>query len=549
MATTTAGGLEATHPQYDGFVDAWVTMRDLYDGERAVKAKRDRYLPPTPSMLLDGFGKGESKIGEKIYAGYLQRALFPDYVNDAVQALVGMLNHKQATIELPKVLEPLLNDATLQHESLHDLLRRIHTEQLTTGRIGLLADLPAAPAATAPTPDGAAAPAPVLPYIATYIAEAIRNWDEADDQEGYIASNLVVLNESGFSRQADFTWKTFKRYRVLQLGVLAANEDDTGGSTYTMGVFDDLTGALSYSEAGMQTPLYRGKKLTEIPFVFVNTRDLMATPDLPPLEGLGKHVLAIYRGEADYRQSLFMTGQDTLVVVGGVRLPDGTAGLDDDAIRTGAGSRIDVDIGGDAKYIGVSPNGLSEQRQSLENDRKYAQMKSGQLIEGKSKQESGEALKTRLTAQTATLNQIALTSAKALENLLKLIARWVGANDEEVKVAPNMEFGELNLTATDIQGLMAARLTGAPLSKKSIHALMVEKRLTSMTYEDEMEQIQEEDADMPRVAAGAGTLTAEEQLAQQEAERQAAADAADKKAAQGAAGKGTAGKPGAPPVK
>jgi len=503
-------------------------MRDLYDGERAVKAKRDVYLPPTPSMILDGFGTGSKAVGEVIYEGYLKRALFPEFVNDAVQVLVGMLNHKQANIEVPKVMEPLLQDCTVQHESVYDLLRRIHTEQLITGRIGLLADLPSAPTVTPTAADGNAAPSVVLPYIASYVAEAVRNWDEAESQEGYSACNLVVLNESGFTREADFTWKTFKKYRVLQLGALGPNEDDTGGAPYRMGVFDDRVGALSYSEEAMVPPMYRGKTLTEIPFVFANTRDLMGTPDLPPLEGLGKHVLAIYRGEADYRQALFMTGQDTLVVIGGTREPDGTAGVDDGAVRTGAGSRIDVDINGDAKYIGVNSEGLGEMRSSLENDRKYAQMKSGQLMEGKSKQESGEAMKTRLTAQTATLNQIALTSGKALENILKIIARWIGANDEEVKVTPNMEFGELSLTATDIKGLMEARLTGAPLSKKSIHALMVEKRLTSMTYEEEMEQIAEEDADMPRTAAGASTLTAEEQLAQQDAERERAdADAED----------------------
>jgi len=508
-------GIESTHPQYDSHKDDWIAQRDFYQGERAVKDKRDVYLPPTPSMILDGFGKGEKRPGEQIYKGYIERAVFPDYIKSGVAVLAGMLHHKPATIELPKKMEPLLNACTLKGDSLYDLLRLINVEQLITGRVGLLADLPKAkdPATNTETSINS----DVLPYIALYVAESITNWDEATLSEGMHALNLVVLNESSTERTDGFNWVERKKYRVLQLGLLD-KEDAQGEAIYVQGTFSDSDGSsLTYSESNMLAPTYKGATLEEIPFVFINTNDLSAVPDNPPLLGLGRLCLTIYRDEAVYRQALFMTGQDTLVVIGGVRNPAGEPG-EDDAIRTGAGSKIDVDIGGDAKYIGVNSQGLSEQRSSLENDHKRAATMAGQLLPtGKANsQESGEALKTRLAAQTASLNQIALVGAKGLEVLLKTIAGWIGADPEEVKVTPNMEFGELELTATDIQGLMQARLTGAPLSKKSIHDLMVEKRLTTMTFDEEMQQISEEDAAMPRVAAGASTLTAEEQLAQQQ---------------------------------
>lgn len=502
--------LESTHPFYDAMKDIWVTMRDLFGGERVVKAKRDVYLPPTPSMILDGFNKGKDKIGEQVYCGYLKRAQFPGYVADGIEILVGMLNHKPATIELPSTMEDLRDSCTLEGESLQDLLRKIHTEQLTTGRLGLLTDLPVAPA-TGQTPTGQSKEGTtILPYIALYVGEAITNWDQGGVVDGFSALNLVILNESTVKRDKDFTWKQFKKYRVLQLGSVEVNEA-TGTATYKVGTFDDDKG-LTYSEDSLTEPAYRGKRLEEIPFTFINTKDLLTSPDKPPLEGLGSLVLAIYRGEADYRQGLFMTGQDTLVVIGGTSRPEAIPG-EDDAVRTGAGSRIDVDINGDAKYIGVESNGLSEQRECLENDHKRAATKSGQLLpSGKSNsEESGEALKTRLAAQTASLTQIAMTAAKGLEVQLKTIASWIGADPEKVIVKPNLEFGDLPILPADITALMTARMTGAPISKKSIHGLMVEKRLTSMTFEEEMEQIKEEDADMPRVAAGATTITADEQ--------------------------------------
>jgi hypothetical protein len=176
------------------------------------------------------------------------------------------------------------------------------------------------------------------------------------------------------------------------------------------------------------------------------------------------------------------------VVVGGVRNANGKEG-EEDAIRTGAGARIDLEMNGDAKYIGVSANGLSEQRTCLENDRKRAETQSGRLIGTKSNVESGEALRVRLAAQTATLNQVALSSAAALEKILKLAAAWVGADPEKVKVTPNMEFTNVPLDAQQLVNLLTARSLGAPISIESIHEVLVDHGLTTMEFEAEMVKI------------------------------------------------------------
>lgn len=473
--------LDAKHPLYTEYAPDWEQQRDLYKGERAVKDKGELYLPATSGMKLDGMGVDQP--GSHAYNSYRQRAVFADYIKDGVEALVGLLHQKEPTIELPAALEPLREKATVNGESLAMLLRRINAEQLITGRVGLLADLPAA--------IGTAQP---VPYIATYLAESIVNWDEGSEIDGYNSLNLVVLDESGLIRDSDFEWKSFKQYRVLQLGELVENEPE---GLYYNGAFIDVDGGTpEFDPSRMQTPLIRGKALNKIPFVFINSKDITPEPDNPPLLGLGRLSLAIYRGEADYRQSLFMQGQDTLVVIGGVRNPDGGLG-EDDAIRTGAGSRIEVDMGGDAKYIGVSSSGLAEQRAALENDHKRAETKAGQLIAASgSQQESGEALKTRLTAQTATLNQIALAGAAGLENLLKMVAEWTGANPEEVKIEPNMEFADFELNGAEIVQLMTARTMGAPLSRESLHKLMADRGITPYDFETEMQLIENDPVDI-----------------------------------------------------
>lgn len=475
-------GIDATHPDYQEFLSDWATLRDLYRGERVVKQKGQVYLPATQGMQLDGMAKS-TDIGYKAYEAYKLRAVFPDYVREGVEALVGLLHQKEPTIELPVAMEPLREAATLHGESLNDLLRRINTEQLISGRIGILADLPK-------TPD----PAKPLPYLTTYVAEAVRNWDGAEAQDR-ASLNLVVLDESGYVRNDEFTWELVTKYRVLQLGKLEENEQT---AKYLQGTFSNAGGASNeYNAAAMQPPLLRGTALEKIPFAFINSKDIVPAPDDPPLVGLGRLVLAIYRGEADYRQNLFMQGQDTLVIVGNVRNPSADEG-EDDALRTGAGSRIEVDLGGDAKYIGVSATGLAEQRVCLENDRKRAETKAGQLINAQgSQQESGAALRTRLSAQTATLNQVALAGAAGLESVLRIVAEWMGANPDEVKVTPNLEFADFELSGKDILDLTSARTMGAPLSKKSIHDLLLDRGITKLDFDTEMDTISEEDAGQP----------------------------------------------------
>lgn len=482
--------LDSTHPMYQEFKDDWVTMRDLYKGSRRVKAKDLTYLPATQGMRIDGMSTGQR--GREAYDAYKLRAVFPEYVEEAVEAYIGLLHQKPATIELPTVMEPLRERVTAFGEPLMLLLRRINEEQLVTGRLGLLLDLPVDPDPSNP-----------LPYIALYTAESIRNWDDGEAEEGEARLNMVVLDESGPVRVDKFEWDNREKYRVLLLGDVTQNEAEGVSAFYRMGVFESNKNGIEYNDNSMAEPMLRGAKLEKIPFVFVNTKDIVSSPDKPPLLRLGNICLTIYRGEADYRQNLFMQGQDTFVTIGAHS--EQGAENDGQSLRTGAGSLLEIELGGDAKYVGVTSEGLSEQRSAVANDRARAEHMSGQLVnESGSQVESGEALKTRIGAQTATLNQIALTGAAALEQILKICAEWMGADPEQVKVTPNTEFGDFDMTGKDLVDLMAARSMGAPLSRESIHNLLVDRGLTKLDYQTEIDKIAEEDALNPPPGTGAG---------------------------------------------
>ncbi len=475
--------IDSKHPRYTDLRPDWEMLRDFYAGPDKVKSKAEVYLPPTEGMRVDGLEK--DKPGRHAYDAYRNRARVPDYVKEAVEVMVGLLHQKEAIIELPPAMEYIRARASSKGEPLAALHRRINVEQITTGRLGLLVDMRENPDPQNPNP-----------YIALYTAESIINWDDNTETDDYGKLNLVVLDESGHRRLNGFDWKDINKYRVLTLGSLEGNETDGAGLLYKSGTFDNETTSITYDETQMRTPMLRGATLDYIPFTFINAKDLLAEPDEPPLKGLAEICKGIYQSEADYRQNLYMQAQDTLVVIGGIRNPNGLPG-EPEALRTGAGARIDVDQGGDAKYIGVSADGLAEQRLAIEADRKRAQVKAGELIQNSGSQmESGQALSTRFNAQTATLNQIATTAAAGLEMALRQIALWMGADPAAVKVTPNTEFIDFALSGAEFKALMEAKRLGFPISLASLHALAADRGITLMDYVSEMQQIAKDDEEM-----------------------------------------------------
>ncbi|MEG0323600.1 MAG: hypothetical protein RR619_06345, partial [Raoultibacter sp.] len=164
-------------------------------------------------------------------------------------------------------------------------------------------------------------------------------------------------------------------------------------------------------------------------------------------------------------------------------------------------------------YIGVSGTGLPEQRKAIEADRKDADTMSGELVgPDQSSQESGEAMKTRIASRTASLIRIAYTGAAALENLLKICARWMGEDADKVKVIPNTEFAKSVFLGQDFVQLMTARNLSAPISLQSIHQWQVDNGMTTMSFEDEMAIIEQELKKWPLPEQAKADLNAEQQV-------------------------------------
>lgn len=423
--------ITAKHPDYLAFAPSWTLMRDAMDGEDAIKAGGKaknpfKYLPMKSGILA----MTDEVKRLAAYDAYKMRAEFPEIVAPTVRGATGIMLGKATTIELPKVLEPLKAKATRDGLTLDSLHRRAALELMTTGRYGLLPGVDS---------DG-------NPYLAGYVAESIINWDATDQVTDY-----VVLDESGFVRdRATNEWSTAESYLecYVEGGVYKARrwtKTESGWQKQGEVVAQDR----------------RRQAIPGLPFVFLGANDLSPAPDDVPLYGLAKLAVRVYRLDADYTFALHMTSEPTPVAIGfddpAQAIKDGLAPM-----TIGASKLWVLPKGGDAKYLEFSGPGLDAQAKSIETALNRAVMFGAQILTDSSKTaESGEAKKLRLSNEQATIKTIALNAAAGLEKSLKNVAVWMGANPDEVKVEPDTDFFDHDLTAQEITAIVQGWQQGA----------------------------------------------------------------------------------------
>ncbi len=499
---TTGNTLDQTHPQYDARIHQWYRCRDVLAGQDQVKARDGGrcYLPPTAGMILDGVNDGCESLGTFNYQAYLKRAMFYGYYSEAVDLALGMLWNKPPVIEGLKgtPLEYLQTKATHEGESLERLLYRINEAQISTGRIGILADMPAG--------DNFGQP---KPYISMYNETSIRNWDAGFAGElATEAINLVVLDESGPRRTGTFQWKECTQYRVLALGAVDSNEPV---GVYRQGVFTLDGGTPVFNEEEMFTPAVVGRELNEIPFVFINANSTTSCPQDPPLLSLADLVLHLYRLQADYSAELHGQCSATLVT----KAISKKAGDEKKPQRLGVGGHVDLGSNkeADAFYLELSGKGLPELRQAVESAKQMARERSGEVVDQSSRgRESGNSLEQRISVRTATLHSISQHGAEGLQKLLHIMGRWLGMDETAVaaiKVKGNTVFASSHVSGSDFKMLCESKLLGgAIIPYESLHTYLVQNGFTELPFSDFVQQWESEKDLVKKVQEqiGAGEL-------------------------------------------
>src|SRR3954463_14245951 len=144
--------IDTPRPEYAAAAPSWQKCRDCFEGSKAVKSRRQAYLPALSSegdpqiQIIDketGTGGGVVAIAGTGYAGYLARAPFYNAVERTVQGLTGtVLRIPPAVNKFPNAYADHLDDLTQARQSFEQVASDILLEQLTVGRVGVLIDMP-----------------------------------------------------------------------------------------------------------------------------------------------------------------------------------------------------------------------------------------------------------------------------------------------------------------------------------------------------------------------------------------------------------------------
>lgn len=468
-------------PGYDIFFEKWQRCREVYAGEDRVKQLGNKYLPMSNWHRSGNDGRAD-------YEAFKQRAIFFDYFKDAIQTMLGVLGKGEPSIELPKSLSFMKDSATSYKDGLAALKGRLDFLILLTGRAGLSVEVNAHDGDST-VPDF---------YINMWQPESIKDREFIKDSatgETYV--KFVLLDET----DDVFDYATKRREPVKKWRVMAL---DAKGAYYTATVlpeawpdFDINNPPVAADESRPSLgeavyPKYRMGIFNRVPFSFVNSTDLSGGHyQDPPLEGLARLVLALYRGDADYRQTLHFTASDFYQML---KCDDEKKAKN---IKVGAGGMALMPGESSIAVVSSPGGGASMQKESLDTLHELCQRKIITLLDV-SANLSGVALQMIQGSKSALIEPLNQNTGRAIEEQLRYAAQWTGMKSAEAFEKVKFVSAKIEDTALEIAQLLALwtsmKINRFPIVGEDFHALLKRAGMTQKDFDENVAALEAERA-------------------------------------------------------
>ena len=444
-------GIESRHPSYMYYADAMVDCRNAFEGSRAIKAARERYLP------------GLSGQTAQEYNAYLTRALFFSITRKTVDALVGMVMARTPITKGTEGMESYFVEN--QGAQFLEIISTTIQEVLLEGGYGILID----------APEGGGEPS-----FARYARESIINW-RVDD---FGNPTMVVLEETVFRQKADdeYEFEGVKQFRRLALE----------GGIYTIRVFNDKK-----EEFSSVVPTVNGRPLGYIPFYLINPLGVSMEVHRPPMMDIVDLNLSHYRTSADLEHGRHFTGLPTPVISG---VEAGTE------LHIGSSSAwVLPDSQGKAYYLEFTGQGLQSLEKALtEKQSQMASMSARLLDNSKRGSEAAETVKLRYMSETSALVTVVRSVEEGINKIYGVVAQMKGVPEPTIQM--NKEFMDPKLSAQEITALTNSYLEGA-ISKETLIYNLRKGDVISPARTDEEEIATLEQREAERRAAEAAART------------------------------------------
>lgn len=446
---------------------------DCLAGEQQVKFRQTKYLPkPNPDDT--------SPENEARYQSYLGRAVFFNVAQRTQFGLRGQVFLRDPLVEVPSLLEPMIEDATGSGVTLQQLAQEGVDKVLGFGRCGLYVDYP-----NMATPDGQSRgvskaeveTGEVKPMLKLIHAKDGINWRVMKRGAKTLLS-LVVFKETYDEEDDGFETKTGEQWRVLRL---VNNE-------YVIEIYRDKMGTAPTERYVPKDAA--GQPFDEIPFVFIGSVNNDPTIDPPPMYDLCSLNMGHYRNSADYEDSVYTVGQPTYWFSGLTqKWIDDTMG---GTIRLGANGGIPLPVDGSAGILQAEPNSLAKEAM----DQKEAQMLAlgAKLIEASQTQRTATEADIDNVSETSVLSSVAKNVGSAFQWALGFAARFVGQDGSKIAYELNTEFDLVNLSPEERKTLIAEYTAGV-LTWTEVRDSLRRAGIASLTDEEAKAETETEEAD------------------------------------------------------
>lgn len=393
------------HKEFQELEPIFLRMRDCYNGEDAVKAGGEKYLPRL------------AEDTDADYKNYKMRANFFPALARTIDGLVGGVFRVDPVVEFPD--EKIKGDVTLTGIDIKQFSKMITTEVCLQAKVGILVDY-----------DEEAR----RPFLISYPAESILNWSE---------DFVVVVEDIDEADPADeFNIKTVKRYRQII-------RRPGGAEVRTFKTALDGTVDTAFTSTFIKSP---GED-SDFPFILCKPVGDAWTKANPPLLGLANVNLSCFRNSADLENGRHLTALPTPWIADDEIRQDLKA---DPSMKIKLGSKAAFILSsrGRAGFLEYTGQGLGALERAIEEKKsEMAALGAMMILQQRKQVESSETARIHSSSQTSILANI-VTGAehgikKALDIMVKLMNRTA-----EVKFELNRDFVETTLDPTQLTALV-----------------------------------------------------------------------------------------------
>ncbi|OOR86643.1 hypothetical protein B0181_11635 [Moraxella caviae] len=322
--------IDTKHADYLAMQERWQRMKDVTDGQDAIKKATTKYLP-MPNA------DNHTQQNQALYKNYLARAVFVEITKDTLDKYTG-----QAFSDDPVFNDDefgaLEKDANGSGVSIYQIAQKCFIDLMRYGRCGIFIDM------AQTSSEGADVQDKNIPRLHFYSATEIINW-RVEQKDGLKRPTMIVLSETHIQTDPTdpFIDKAVQRYRHLGI-------DDKG-------FFVEVWEKDRRIDERIYPKKSNGEHWKTIPFVVLGSDTNEFAEQSIPLESLALMNLAHYRNSADYEDSVFRCGQvqPYLTGVSEHRLKS----LEENNLAFGSGNTLILEQGSSFQFAQASPNVLA----------------------------------------------------------------------------------------------------------------------------------------------------------------------------------------------